>query len=202
MKKGEIVRLNADHTNDHHIPWRSGKGEYHDTHTFPAGSIGKVEAVKKTGVRIKVEGFYERAWDVPESAIDTFPTLADGLIAAYRNEFAVAQRNLEASQALWDKNNSEGRKDKWQHRPERARINWDEGWDGKLVERVQKLANIPGIDVTRIYRKQKLCFRLNGMKYTDFVHLLAYVFGDDFPDGVRFKPQAYIWWGTLKSYWH
>lgn len=203
MKKGDIVQLLDDYQNDKIIPWRNGQGQEHYTNSYPAGSIGTVQAVKKEGVRVHFPGNFRTAYDIPLSALWEYPTRVDGLMAAYRHEFTIAQRNLVAHQALWDRDETEGKNASWHKRPESARINWDEDWDGLLMKRVQALASIPGIEVTRIYRKQKLCFKLNGMKYTDFVHLLAYVYGnEDFPDGVRFKPQAYIWWGTLKAYWH
>ena len=71
--------------------------------------------------------------------------------------------------------------------------NWDQNWDGKLVERVRALDNA-GIVVTRFYRKQKIEFRLpKNMTRNEIIKLIIDNIGTDWA-GITFQPKGQLWW--------
>lgn len=76
-------------------------------------------------------------------------------------------------------------------------MNWDEDWDGALVQRVRLLAD-HGIYINRFYRKQKIMFRMpKNWSRTAMVELIMFLYGESWR-GLSFKPAA-IWWGKNTS---
>lgn len=84
---------------------------------------------------------------------------------------------------------------------EKPRINWDESWDGLLLDRIQKLRDA-GFEVTDFWRKQKIKMRKpKDMSHGEIVTKIIAAVGDEFT-GVTFKPGVSVWWGaTTRKWW-
>lgn len=84
---------------------------------------------------------------------------------------------------------------------EKPRINWDESWDGLLLDRIQKLRDA-GFEVTDFWRKQKIKMRKpKDLTHGEIVTKIIAAVGDEFT-GITFKPGVSVWWGaTTRKWW-
>lgn len=80
-------------------------------------------------------------------------------------------------------------------------INWDESWDGLLLDRIQKLREA-GFEITDFWRKQKIKMRKpKDLTHGEIVTKIIAAVGDEFT-GITFKPGISVWWGaTTRKWW-
>lgn len=112
------------------------------------------------------------------------------VIANYKQTFAEAK-------SVWEEARQRKQEVQWLYVADKPRLNWNDEWDGLLVQRALDLAD-HGYWVTQIYRKQKIVFRTRkDMTRQMIANDLFLIYGNSFR-GISFDPNA-VWWGISGS---
>jgi len=200
MKVGDYVRLHTAESGRYEPPKDYPYDKPHDWE-LPIGWVMRVK--KKANGLVEVYGsnhHWTSKWKtiaIPESSIEVIPAY-EGLIAFFKQEFIHHKEAFDRQCAEWDAKIAKDKTLYW-YKPDKPRWNWDEEWDGVLVERVRKLGEA-GFNITSFDRSQKIRFKLGNVPRDEAVAKLTEAVGSDWW-GVKFMPSASVWWNKRPRYY-
>ncbi len=169
---------------DHELP----EGKVHIEIARKIGSIGEWRG--KTGIWLHINKEY---YCFQEADLEPIAAI-DGKIIAFKADFEFARLQWER-----DKEKKAAGAKIWVNT--KPTINWDEEWDGLLLQRIQALRD-EGFEVTDFWRKQKIKMRKpKDLTHGEIVTKVIAAVGDEFT-GITFKPGVSVWWGaTTRKWW-
>lgn len=120
-------------------------------------------------------------------------TTLDAKVIEFKFEFVASRRS-------WEEDNKRHQElGRLSYITPKPRINWDEEWDGLLLQRLYALRDA-GFEVTNFYRKQKINFKYpKDMTRDEIVQKVMAAVGGEWT-GMTFKNGCTIWWGATKRW--